>query len=114
MKKRRIKRRRRDDEALVGAFHSEGYDKYDHCKVAGMGPGFYMRDEQGELQCRGVNEQIHFRIQIRNLDEDVIQMLTIQIRILFAAELGNHIQEVCAIALWKRTHCHLVDGGLRF
>ena len=39
-----------DDEALVGAFHWEGYDKYDHCKVAGMGPGFYMRDDQGVLQ----------------------------------------------------------------
>jgi hypothetical protein len=59
-------------------------------------------------------EQIHFRIQIRNLDEDIIQMLTIQIRILFAAKLENHIQEVCAIALGNRTHCHLVDGGLRF
>jgi hypothetical protein len=64
-----------------------------------------------EAKCRGVNELIHFHIQIRNLDEDVIQMLTILIRIFFAAELGNHIQEVCAIALWKRTHCHLVDGG---
>ena len=40
----------RDDEALVGAAHPEGYDKYDHCKIAGMGPGLYMRDEQGELQ----------------------------------------------------------------
>ena len=67
-----------------------------------------------ETKCRGVYEQIHFRIQIRNLDEDVIQMLTIHIRISFAAELGNHIQEVCAVALWKRTHRHLVDGWLRF
>ena len=67
-----------------------------------------------EAKGRGVNEQIHFRIQIRNLDEDVIEMLTIQIRILFVAELGNHIQEACAIALWKITHCHLVDGWLGF
>ena len=37
-------------------------------------------------------------------------MLTIYIRILFAAELGNYIQEVCAVALWKRTHYHLVYG----
>ena len=44
-----------------------------------------------EAKCQGMNEQIHFRIQIRNLDEDVIEMLTIQIRILFAAKLGNHI-----------------------
>jgi hypothetical protein len=60
-----------------------------------------------------MNEQIHFRIQIRNVDEDVVEMFTIQIRILFAAKLGNHIQEVCAIALWKRTHYHLVDRGLQ-
>ena len=52
-----------------------------------------------EVKCRGVNGHIHFRIQIKNLDEDVIKMLTIHIRILFAAKLGNHIQEVCAIAL---------------
>jgi hypothetical protein len=52
-----------------------------------------------ETKCRGMYEQIHFSIQIRNLDEDVIQMLTIQIRIAFAAEVGNHIHEVCAIAL---------------
>ena len=44
------KKEKKGDEALVGAFHSEGYDKYNHCKVAGMGLGFYMRDEQGELQ----------------------------------------------------------------
>ena len=44
-----------------------------------------------EAKCWGVNEQIHLRIQIRNLDEDVIEMLTIHIRILFAAEFGNHI-----------------------
>ena len=31
-----------------------------------------------ETKCRGVYEQMYFRIQIRNLDEDVIQMLTIQ------------------------------------
>jgi hypothetical protein len=62
-----------------------------------------------EAKCRGVNKQIHFRIQIRNLNEDVIERLTILIRISFAAEFGNHIQEVCAITLWKRTHCHLVD-----
>ena len=67
-----------------------------------------------EAKCRGVNEQIHFRIQIRNLDENVIQMLTIQIKISFAAELGNHIQEVCAVALWKRIDCHLVDRWLGF
>jgi hypothetical protein len=67
-----------------------------------------------EAKCWGVNEHIHFRILIRNLDKDVIQMLTIHIRILFAAELGNHIQEICEIALWKRTHYHLVDGWLRF
>ena len=65
-----------------------------------------------EAKCRGVNEQIYFRIQIRNLDEDVIQMLTNQIRIAFAAELGYHIHEVCAITLWIRTHCHLVCRGL--
>ena len=64
-----------------------------------------------ETKCRGVYKQIHFRIQIRNLDEDVILMLTIHIRIAFAAELGNRIHEVCAIALWIRTHCHLVYGG---
>ena len=29
---------KRDDEALVGAFHSEGHDKYDYCKVNTMGP----------------------------------------------------------------------------
>jgi hypothetical protein len=52
-----------------------------------------------EIKCRGVYEQIHFRIQIINLDEDVIQMFTIYIRIAFAAELGNHIQDVCAVAL---------------
>ena len=45
-----VKEEKKDDEALVGAFHSEGYDKYDHCKVAGMGPGFYMKDHQGKLQ----------------------------------------------------------------
>ena len=67
-----------------------------------------------ETKCRGVYEQIHFRIQIRNLDEDVIQMLTNQIKIAFVAELGNHIHEVCAIALWIRTHCHLVYGKLGF
>ena len=67
-----------------------------------------------EAKGRGVNEQINFRIQIRNLDEDVIQMLTIQIRISFATELGNHIQKARAITFWKRTHCHLVNGGLRF
>ena len=67
-----------------------------------------------EAKCRGVYERIYICIQIRNLDEDVIQMLTIHIRIAFAAELGNHIQEVCAVALWKRAHCHLVDGWLRF
>ena len=66
-----------------------------------------------ETKCRGVYERIYIRIQIRNLDEDVIQMLTIHIRIPFAAELGNHIQEESAVALWKRTHCHLVDGWLR-
>ena len=33
------KEENRDEEALVGAFHSEGYDKYDHCKVNSMGPG---------------------------------------------------------------------------
>ena len=67
-----------------------------------------------ETKCRGVYEQMYFRIQIRNLDEDVIQMLTIHIRISFTVELENHIQEVCAVALWKGTHCHLVDGWLRF
>ena len=56
-----------------------------------------------------VNEQIYFRIQIGNLDEDVVDMLTILIRILFAAKLGYHIQEVCAITLWKKIHCYLVD-----
>ena len=44
------KEEKREDEAVVGLFHSEGYDKYDHCKVIGMGPGFYMKDDQGELQ----------------------------------------------------------------
>jgi hypothetical protein len=67
-----------------------------------------------EAKCRGVNEQIHFRIQIKNLDEDVIQVLTIQIRILFAAELENHIKEICVIGLWKIIHSQLVHGGLRF
>ena len=65
-----------------------------------------------EAKCGGVNERIHFRIQIQNLDEDVIQMLTILIRIAFAAELGNHIHKVCAIALLIRTHYHLVYGVL--
>ena len=27
------KEEKKDDEALVRAFHSEGYDKYNHCKV---------------------------------------------------------------------------------
>lgn len=31
----------------------------------------------------------HFRIRIRNLDEDVVDMLKILIKVLFAAELGN-------------------------
>ena len=65
-----------------------------------------------EAKCRGVNEQIYFRIQFRNLDEDVIQMLTIQIKVFFTAEIGNHIQEGCEIALWKRTHCHLLGSSL--
>ena len=39
------KEEKRDDEALVGAFHLEGYDKYDHCKINSMGLGFYMRDD---------------------------------------------------------------------
>ena len=43
------KEEKKDDETLVEAFHSEGYDKYDHCKVASMGPGFYMRDDPGEF-----------------------------------------------------------------
>ena len=43
------KEEKKNDEALVGAFHSEGYDKYDHCKVASMGPIFYMRDDPWEL-----------------------------------------------------------------
>ena len=64
-----------------------------------------------ETKCQGVYEKIHIRIQIRNLDEDVLQMLTIQIRIAFAAEFGNYIHEFYAIALWIRTHCHLVYGG---
>jgi hypothetical protein len=67
-----------------------------------------------EAKCWGVNEKIYFRIQIRNLDEDLIEMLTILIRVFFAAKLGNHIQDVCAIALWKIIHRHLVDEGLRF
>ena len=67
-----------------------------------------------ETKCRGVHEQIHFRIQIRNLDEDVIHMLTAHVRILFATEFGNHVQEVCTVAFWNRTDCHLVDWGLRF
>ena len=67
-----------------------------------------------EAKRRGVNEQIHFRIQIINLDKDVIQIFTIHIRILFATELGNHIQQIYAIALWKKTHCHMVDGRLEF
>ena len=44
-----------------------------------------------EAKGRVVNEQIYFQIQIRNLDEDIIQMLTIHVRISFATELGNHI-----------------------
>ena len=52
-----------------------------------------------EPKFQGVYAQMYFRIQYRNLDEDVIQMPTIHTKILFAAELGNHIQEVCAIAL---------------
>ena len=51
-----------------------------------------------KAKCRGVNEQLHFRIQIENLDEDVIQMLRIQIKIVFAAEPRNHIKKNCAIA----------------
>ena len=43
------KKEKRDDEALVGAFHYEGYDRYDHCKVNTMGPGFYMKENQGEF-----------------------------------------------------------------
>ena len=43
-------REEREEEELVGAFRSEGYDPYDHCKVVGLGPGFYMREDQGELQ----------------------------------------------------------------
>ena len=59
---------------------------------------------------RGVNEQLHFRIQIENLDEDVIQMLRIQIKIVFAAEPRNNIQKNCAIAFWIRIQCYLVVG----
>ena len=36
---------------------------------------------------------------LKNLDENVIHMLTTQMRISFAAELGNHIQKVCAVAV---------------
>ncbi len=67
-----------------------------------------------KTKCRCVYEQIHIRIQIRNLDVHVIQMLTIHVRILFATKDGNHIQEVCAVALLNKTNCHLIDGGLRF
>ena len=34
---------------LVGAFHSEEYDKYNHCRVNTMGPWFYMKEDQGEF-----------------------------------------------------------------
>jgi hypothetical protein len=30
-----------------------------------------------EAKYRGVSKQVHFRIQIRNLDEDVVKMITI-------------------------------------
>ena len=43
------KEEKRDDEALVGAFHSEGYDKYDHFRVNTMGPGFYLKENQREF-----------------------------------------------------------------
>ena len=48
---------------------------------------------------------------LENFDEDVIKMLTIQIIIAFAAELGNHIHEICQIALWIRTQYHLIYVG---
>ena len=39
------KEEKKDNEALVGAFHSEGYDKYDHSKGNTMGPGFDMKED---------------------------------------------------------------------
>ena len=38
---------KRDDEALVGAFHSKGQKNYDHCNVSTMGFGFYLQEYQG-------------------------------------------------------------------
>ena len=43
------KEEKKDDEALVGAFHSEGHESYDHCKVNTMRPGFYLKENQGEF-----------------------------------------------------------------
>lgn len=40
---------KKDDEALVGAFHSEGQHSHDHCNISTMGPGFYLQEDQGEF-----------------------------------------------------------------
>jgi hypothetical protein len=44
-----------------------------------------------EAKCRGVNEQVYFRIQIKNLDIDVVEIFTILIRVSIAAEFKNYI-----------------------
>ena len=40
---------KRDDETIMGAFHSEGQKSYDHCKVSIMEPRFYLQEDQGEF-----------------------------------------------------------------
>jgi hypothetical protein len=40
-----------------------------------------------EAKCRGVDEQVNFRVYIRNLDKYEVELLTMQERISFAAKL---------------------------
>ena len=80
------------------------------CQEASLKNEFNLIEAKGW----GADKQVHIWIQIGNFDEDIVEVLTILIEILLAAELRNHISEVCAIALREGAHGDLVDGEFRF
>ena len=75
------------------------------CKEAPLKNEFDLIDVKG----RGMNEQINVKIQIRDLNKDEVEVLTMYKRVSLAAKLGYRIFKGQAIILGHKTHCELVN-----
>ena len=60
------------------------------CQEASLENEFNLIEAEG----RGVHKQVHIRIQVGNLGEDVVEVLIVKVGIVLAVEFGNHITKI--------------------